>query len=335
MQQVRCSIDGGNFMNCTSPRTYNGSPRDLTPWSSVPSTSQASRRRRACRSWSTRSPQCVSITSPTAGQQLTTDSANVTFSATDSNALTVTCNVDGAGFSPCASPLALSGLTHGSHTVVVRATDPAGNSVDASRTFFVDSITPSVAISSPTDGQIFTSGNIPISFTANDANLQSVECRADAGVSAACVTGYTFINLAAGTRIVPVGRPTWSETGFCKRQRHDRPRRSRRHLLLPRGGRPHRQHFGFSRLLGNRRQPRFGRVRGRRRWFQCVYQPADLTGLSHGPHTVSVAATDAGSHHDRLAQLHGRHRRPCRLDLVALRRRLRRHLVSAALVLSD
>lgn len=204
LHQVRCSIDGGNFTNCTSPRNYTGLAQG-SHTVSVRASDRSGNETTASVSFivDTIVP-VVSITSPTAGQQFMTNAVNVTFSATDTNTLSVTCNVDGAGFNPCTSPLALNGLSQGSHTVVVRGTDPAGNSVDASRTFFVDSIAPSVAISSPTAGQIFTTGNIPISFTATDANLQSVECRADSGAWVACATGYTFPNLAAGTRLLQV-----------------------------------------------------------------------------------------------------------------------------------
>lgn len=296
MQQVRCSIDGGNFMNCTSPRTYNGLAQG-SHTVVVRAIDKSGLETTASVSFvvDTIAP-VVSITSPTAGQQLTTDSANVTFSATDSNALTVTCNVDGAGFSPCASPLALSGLTQGSHTVVVRATDPAGNSVDASRTFFVDSIAPSVAISSPTDGQIFTSGNIPISFTANDANLQSVECRADAGVWAACVTGYTFINLAAGTRMVQVratdlvGNVASASVSVTIDLADPMVTFS-----SPAAG-AHIANTSAS-VVFSATDASLASVECEvdGGGFNACTSPLNLTGLSQGPHTVSVRATDTAA----------------------------------------
>jgi hypothetical protein len=52
---------------------------------------------------------------------------SVTFTATDANGVTTKCSVDGATYTACSSPLAVTGLGAGAHTVSVRATDPAGN----------------------------------------------------------------------------------------------------------------------------------------------------------------------------------------------------------------
>ena len=52
--------------------------------------------------------------------------ATFTFSSTD-NTVTFECQLDGSGFSACASPQSYAGLANGSHTFEVRATDAAGN----------------------------------------------------------------------------------------------------------------------------------------------------------------------------------------------------------------
>ena len=61
---------------------------------------------------------------------VTDTSATFAFSSSEGSS-TFECSVDGAPFGSCSSPKAYSGLTSGSHTFQVRATDPAGN-VDAS-----------------------------------------------------------------------------------------------------------------------------------------------------------------------------------------------------------
>jgi hypothetical protein len=82
------------------------------------------------------------------------NSSNATFSftgtdTTDGSGVTsFECDLDGGGFSSCATPKTYTGLSNGSHTFQVRATDAAGN-VDpspASYTWTIDTIAPSVTI---------------------------------------------------------------------------------------------------------------------------------------------------------------------------------------------
>jgi hypothetical protein len=75
--------------------------------------------------------------------QVNGTSATIPFSA-DDHAATFACSVDNAAFAACATPASLTGLSVGSHTLRVRATDAVGNaSVVAERTF---------AIAPPTTG---------------------------------------------------------------------------------------------------------------------------------------------------------------------------------------
>ncbi|MDQ1684579.1 MAG: hypothetical protein QOC82_1316 [Frankiaceae bacterium] len=81
-------------------------------------------------------------------------SADLSFTVSDtdnaSDALTVTCALDGADPTPCTSPQSLSGLSQGSHTLLVSAKDPANNTGSASRTWFVDTTAPTGSTTAPT-----------------------------------------------------------------------------------------------------------------------------------------------------------------------------------------
>ncbi len=79
-------------------------------------------------------------------------SDTVTFAFTESEATaTLECRMDTAAFLPCESPESYTGLTAGSHTFQVRATDAVGNvSAAASYTWTVDLTIPTSSITFPT-----------------------------------------------------------------------------------------------------------------------------------------------------------------------------------------
>lgn len=79
---------------------------------------------------------------------IATDSPSFTFSSSEVNS-TFECQMDGAGFSACTSPMAYSGLSQGAHTFDVRAIDQANN-VDptpATQSFTVDTVAPTTTSS--------------------------------------------------------------------------------------------------------------------------------------------------------------------------------------------
>ncbi|MDP2269917.1 MAG: Ig-like domain-containing protein [Archangium sp.] len=59
--------------------------------------------------------------------------------------VTTTCSLDGGGFGPCTNPLDITGLSPGTHTLVTRVTDSAGNVTETTTTFEI----PEPLVSSP------------------------------------------------------------------------------------------------------------------------------------------------------------------------------------------
>jgi chitodextrinase len=165
-----CSLDGAAFSSCSSPQNYtnlaNGSHtfqvRAADAAGNIDGTP-------ANRTWTvdTLAPD-TTITAGPSGS-VNTPSASFSFTATEAGS-SFACSLDGAAFSSCTSPKAYSGLTNGSHTFQVRATDAIGNtdSSPASRTWTIDTVAPTgVAITAPTNAASVT-GQVTISASASD-----------------------------------------------------------------------------------------------------------------------------------------------------------------------
>ena len=105
------------------------------------------------------------------------------------------CDLDGAGFAPCASITMISGLTEGSHVYSVRATDLAGNvSPVATTSWSVDFTAPSTAVTSTQ----LTPTSFQLDFTSSEANYTFV-CSFDNSAEAPCTSPLTETGLAPGS----------------------------------------------------------------------------------------------------------------------------------------
>jgi len=113
------------------------------------------------------------------GPSGTVPSASASFSFSSNTAgSTFECKLDGAAFASCSSPRQYAGLTEGSHTFSVRATDAEGN-VDptpASRSWVVDTTAPQVSSVAPANGatDVAVANNVEAAFSeAMDASTLS------------------------------------------------------------------------------------------------------------------------------------------------------------------
>jgi hypothetical protein len=199
-----CKLDAGAFASCTSPKSYAGlsagshtfDVRAIDPENNTDPTP-------ASYTWTIdlTDPQTTIDSSPADPTNAT--GASFTFSSSEAGS-TFECELDGGGFSSCASPKSYSGLAAGSHTFRVVATDAAGN-VDpspASFTWMIDLTDPNTTITaSPSDPD--NDADPSFSFTSSEAG-STFECKLDAGAFASCTSPKSYTGLAAGSHTFEV-----------------------------------------------------------------------------------------------------------------------------------
>ena len=198
-----CSLDGAVFTVCTTPvsltgladgsHTFQVRARDAA--GNVDATP-------ASFTWTVdTTPPDTTITSGPAALTNAT-AATITFTATEPG--TFECALDGAAFSSCTTPLSLSALAEGSHTLLVRATDAAGNvdATPASRTWVIDLTPPDTTITSgPPALDLSTSATF--TFTSSEPGA-TFQCALDGAAFVACASPATFTALAEGSHTLLV-----------------------------------------------------------------------------------------------------------------------------------
>lgn len=135
----------------------------------------------------------ITITSPTNGARVTNSNQPVTFTVVDEaggsgvDLDSVVVKLDGSAVS--AGEVTHSAVTNGysftytpaspmgdgSHTVTVDASDNDGNAAEQkSTTFIVDTVAPSLNVTSPTDGLVTNNESLTVTGTTNDATSSPV-----------------------------------------------------------------------------------------------------------------------------------------------------------------
>src|SRR5207244_5889628 len=109
---------------------------------------------------------------------------------------TFQCKLDGGTNTTCTSPQSYTGLAAGSHTFTVTATDPAGNTGNASSTWTVATAVPTVTITSaPANPTNSTSASF--SFTSSKTG-STFQCKLDGGTTTTCTSPATYPGPPAG-----------------------------------------------------------------------------------------------------------------------------------------
>jgi hypothetical protein len=186
-----CSLDGGAFLACTSPKDYAGlaqgahtlALRARDAAGTGPATTYA---------WTIDSIGPTSVVGQGPSNPTNSQSATFAFSANESASFA--CQLDGGGFGPCASPWSYHGLGDGGHTFTVRPTDALGNvGATASYTWHVDATAPETTLAARPASRT-TATAATFTFSANEA--AAFQCKLDAGVFASCSSPRTQTGLA-------------------------------------------------------------------------------------------------------------------------------------------
>ena len=197
-----CTVDGGAPAPCTSGVTFTGladGPHTFTVAATDPANNTDPTP--ATRTWTvdttdTTPPDTTITSGPTGTVAATT--ATFDFTATEAGS-TFACTIDGGAPAPCTSGLNYTDLTEGPHTFTVTATDAANNTdpTPATRTWTVETIDvtpPDTTITSGPTGTV-SATTATFAFTATEAG-STFACTLDGGAPTPCTTGVTLTGLA-------------------------------------------------------------------------------------------------------------------------------------------
>ncbi|HEV2902653.1 MAG TPA: DNRLRE domain-containing protein, partial [Gaiellaceae bacterium] len=198
-----CSLDGGAWSVCSSPKTYRGLPmaphtfevRVLVPEADPepPITLHA---------WTITEldpPETTIVFGPDPAVPSISTSATFAIQS-DEAASTFECSLDNAGFEPCPDPTVYTGLADGLHTLEARATDAAGN-VDATPaswtwTVAADRTAPTTTLLDHPDAET-TSVDAGFTFVSNEPG-STFECALDTASLASCESPIAYTDLTLG-----------------------------------------------------------------------------------------------------------------------------------------
>jgi hypothetical protein len=198
---AECRLDAGAFAACVSPKTYAGLPPGTHTFAVHARDAAGNVGAEATFTWR------VDLTAPTVtitshpADPTTATAATIGFTVTDPDDASpaTACSLDGAPFSACSSPATYDNLPNGTHTVVIRATDAAGNAGRASFTWRVD-LTPPVLQLTSTPPARTNEVSATFAFAASDPDDEAlqIDCRLDGAPFSPCASRVTYSGLVPG-----------------------------------------------------------------------------------------------------------------------------------------
>jgi hypothetical protein len=123
--RFECRLDGGSFLPCSSPASYQGLGDGGHTFSVRPIDAVGNVGAATSRSWRIDATAPETTLGARPRSRTTAVSASFTFSATEQ--ATFRCKLDASAFAACTSPKSYARIRRTAHTFQVRAVDAAGN----------------------------------------------------------------------------------------------------------------------------------------------------------------------------------------------------------------
>ncbi len=188
----QCRIDGDPFKPCTQQYTLphlSDGPHKLSV-EAIDAPGNESEIKGRPFTVDTTAPAVTITSGPANGSATSAQSASFRFSTNDPGA-TLSCQFDNGGFNGCSSPFSTPTLDDGPHAVLIRARDPAGNVGGAGIIWTVDTVAPTVTISSgPDEGSTSEDPRPSFGFGASESGV-SFECRFDSDAFKPCASPFS------------------------------------------------------------------------------------------------------------------------------------------------
>lgn len=198
-----CALDNATPTSCTTGTSYTSLSQGAHTFyvRSVDPTGNASAA--ATRTWTvdTVAPTWPSFRSIPQG---VSSSSSAFFQWWSDASATYTCTVDSAPVACSSSSASLSGLTEGSHTFAVTATDAAGNSTGNEYTWRVDLTNPDAPAITAKPDVSTTDTTASFTFASPSSDVSYYLCRLDDGGYFACYGSQQYSNLAVGAHTFTV-----------------------------------------------------------------------------------------------------------------------------------
>jgi alpha-tubulin suppressor-like RCC1 family protein len=201
-----CDLDAAGFTSCASPKTYAGLASGNHTFRVRGTNAAGTVSSPASYSWMIdNAPPATPVITANVNTTTVLTSATFNFSSTDagSGVASYQCSSDASAFANCSSPITRNGLTAGSHSLQVKATDNAGNvSAVGSFTWVID-LSPPVIAFTQTPQKLQGIGVSAFRFSLTDAQgVASARCywttSTETSTPIDCLGGTANFNLPVG-----------------------------------------------------------------------------------------------------------------------------------------